>query len=210
MEAILSICLGVGLAAACGFRVFIPLLVMSIAAHSGHLNLAPGFQWIGSDAALVAFGIATCLEVAGYYVPFMDNLLDTLATPAAIVAGTVVTASVITGMSPMLKWTLAVIAGGGAAGLVQGATIFTRGASTATTGGLGNPLFATIEWGGSAAASAAAIFVPALVIAVLALVMFVLVWRSRDDRKTLRADDSVSDLDTFKPKMAGMGVYPPK
>lgn len=210
MEAILSVCLGVGLAAACGFRVFVPLLVMSVAAHSGQLNLAPGFQWIGSDAALVAFGIATCLEVAGYFVPWMDNLLDTLATPAAIVAGTVVTASVITGMSPMLKWTLAVIAGGGVAGLVQGATMFTRGASTATTGGLGNPLFATIELGGSAAASAAAIFVPALAIVVLSLAMFVVVWRSRNERKTLPSDEPVPGFDSFKPNMAGMGVYPPK
>src|SRR5258705_403728 len=143
METLFGVCMGIGLAAACGFRVFVPLLVMSIASLSGHLTLAPSFQWIGSYPALIAFSVATALEIAAYYVPWLDHLLDTIATPAAIVAGTVVTASMISGMSPFLQWTLAAIAGGGAAGLVQGATVLTRAASTATTGGLGNPLVAT-------------------------------------------------------------------
>src|SRR5215471_8006470 len=117
---ILSICLGIGLSAACGFRVFVPLLVMNLASMSGHLTLAAGFAWIGSYPALIAFSVATVLEIAGYYIPWVDHLLDTIATPSAIIAGTIVTASVVTGMSPFLKWTLAVIAGGGAAALVQG------------------------------------------------------------------------------------------
>src|SRR6266404_6194452 len=127
METVLSVCLGIGLSAACGFRVFVPLLVMSIAALSGHLTLAHGFEWIESYPALVAFSVATCLEVAGYYIPWVDHLLDTIATPAAIVAGTIITASMVTDMSPFLRWTLAAIAGGGAAGVVQGTTVLTRG-----------------------------------------------------------------------------------
>ena len=127
----LSICIGVGLSAACGFRVFVPLLMMSIASLSGHLTLAQSFQWIGSYPALIAFSVATALEVAAYYVPWLDHILDVLATPMAIIAGIVVTASVVTGMSPFLKWTLAVIAGGGVAGLVQGTTVAARTASTA-------------------------------------------------------------------------------
>src|SRR5437763_11567122 len=109
-EFILALCIGVGLSAACGFRVFVPLLIMSIAASSGHLNLAPGFQWIASPAAMAAFSVATVLEVAGYYIPWVDHLLDTIATPAAIIAGTIVTASMVTGMSPFMRWTLALIA----------------------------------------------------------------------------------------------------
>jgi len=144
METVLCICIGIGLSAACGFRVFVPLLVMSIASLSGHLTLAPGFDWIGSYPALVTFSVATCLEIGGYYIPWVDHLLDTIATPAAIVAGTVITASMVSDMSPLLKWTLAAIAGGGAAGVVQGTTVLARGASTALTGGLGNPIFATI------------------------------------------------------------------
>jgi uncharacterized protein DUF4126 len=166
---LLSICLGVGLSAACGFRVFVPLLVMSIASLSGHLTLTPGFQWIGTYPALITFGVATAVEVAGYYIPWVDHALDTIATPAAVVAGTIVTASIVTGMSPLLKWSLAIIAGGGAAGLVQGATVVTRAASTATTGGLGNPLFATIELGAAAFASLLALAVPVLAVTILVL-----------------------------------------
>ncbi len=173
---LLSICLGIGLSAACGFRVFVPLLVMNLAALSGNLTLAPGFQWLGTYPATITFSVATALEIAGYYSPWVDHLLDTLATPAAIVAGTIITASMVTGMSPFLKWTLAVIAGGGAAGLVQGTTVLTRGASTLTTGGLGNPVFATIELGGALVTSIAAIVAP-FVVAAIVVIVFVLLGR---------------------------------
>jgi hypothetical protein len=172
METLLSICVGIGLSAACGFRVFVPLLVMSIASLSGHLTLAHGFEWIGTYPALISFAIATCLEVAGYYIPWLDHLLDTIATPASVVAGIVVTASAVSDMSPFLKWTLAVIAGGSAAGLVQGATVMTRAACTATTAGLGNPLVASMELAGAAVTSILALVAPVLAILMLATVAF--------------------------------------
>ena len=123
---------------------------------------------------MIALSLATCLEITGYYIPWLDHLLDTIATPAAIVAGTVVTASAVTDMSPFLKWSLAVIAGGGAAGLVQGATVITRSASTVATGGLANPLVSTLELAGAAITSVLAIVVPVLAVGLLAagLVMF--------------------------------------
>jgi hypothetical protein len=167
METVMSICVGIGLSAACGFRVFVPLLVMSIASLSGHLTLAHGFEWIGSYPALISFSVATCIEIAGYYIPWVDHLLDTMATPAAIVAGTLVTASMVAHMSPFLKWTLAAIAGGGAAGLIQGTTVLTRGASTLTTGGFANPMFATIELGGALFTSVLAIVAPLLAVTLL-------------------------------------------
>ncbi|MCI0538603.1 MAG: DUF4126 domain-containing protein [Verrucomicrobiales bacterium] len=169
---ILAFCIGVGLSAACGFRVFVPLLIMSIAAYSGELTLSSGFQWIGSPVALIAFSVATLLEVAGYYVPWVDHFLDAIATPAAIVAGTIVTASMVTGLSPFMRWTLALIAGGGAASLVQGATVLARGASFATTGGLANPVVATMELGGSVGTSFLALMMPPLTILVIAVVLF--------------------------------------
>jgi hypothetical protein len=175
MEIVLSICLGIGLSAACGFRVFVPLLVMNIAALSGHLHLAHGFEWLGSYPALVTFSVATCLEIAGYYIPWVDHLLDTVATPAAVVAGTLVSASVIGDMSPFLKWTLAAIAGGGAAGLVQGTTVLARGTSTATTAGLGNPLVATAELGGALTVSILSLVAPVLAAIVVAGLLFLLV-----------------------------------
>lgn len=175
MDALLSICIGIGLSAACGFRVFVPLLVMSIASLSGHLTLAPGFEWIGTYHALGAFAVASFLEISAYYIPWVDNVLDTVAVPAAMVAGTIAVASSVSDMSPLLKWALAVIVGGGVAGTVQGFTTLTRVASTATTGGLGNPIIATIEAGGSTAMSVLAIALPVLAaIAVIGVLYFAL------------------------------------
>jgi len=171
MELLLSICVGLGLSAACGFRIFVPLLITSIAAHSGHLSLAPSFDWIGSPAALTAFSIATALEVGAYYIPWLDNFLDTVATPAAVVAGTVVTASMVTDVSPFLKWSLAVVAGGGVAGAVQATTVLARGFSLTGTGGLANPLVATAELGGSLLTAVAAILAPLFAIVLVLLLI---------------------------------------
>jgi hypothetical protein len=185
METILSLMIGIGLSAACGFRVFVPLLVVSIAAHTGQLTLASSFAWMGSDPALIAFSIATVLEVAAYYVPWLDNLLDSVSSPAAVIAGTVITASLVTDMSPFLKWTLAAIAGGGAAGLVQGTTVLTRGASTATTAGLANPILATAELAGSFFTSILALVAPVLaVLLAVGLVAFVGVRYAKVKRRT--------------------------
>ena len=168
MNEFLSVALGIGLAAACGFRVFVPLLFVSIAAKAGKLTLVSSFQWMGSDAAMIAFGVATAIEIAAYYIPWLDNLLDTIATPAAVVAGAIISASVFTGMDPFLRWTLAIIAGGGAAGAVQTATVVTRAASTASTGGFGNFVVATGELILAVVASFLAVFVPIVLIVCLA------------------------------------------
>ena len=169
---VLSLLVGTGLAAACGFRVFVPLLVMSVAARAGHLQLGAGFGWIASAPALTAFAAATALEIAGYFIPYVDHVLDVLAAPAAVVAGTLATASSVIGMSPFLKWSLAVIAGGGLAALVHAATGATRAASTATTGGLANPVVAAAEAGSSTLLSILAIAAPIVAFAVLALVVY--------------------------------------
>ena len=144
-ETLLGMAVGIGLSAACGFRVFVPLLTMNVAALTGYLHLAPGFEWIGSYPATIAFGTATVVEVLAYYIPWLDHFLDLIASPAAIIAGTIATASMVMELSPFLKWTLAIIAGGGAAALIQGATVALRTKSSALTGGMGNPLVSTAE-----------------------------------------------------------------
>src|SRR4051812_19060204 len=174
MDTVLSICVGIGFSAASGFRVFVPLLIMSIASLSGHMTLASNFQWIGTYPALTAFSVATALEIAGYYIPWVDHLLDTIATPAAIVAGTIVTSSKLTGMDPFMQWTLGVMVGGGVAGLVQGGTILTRAASTSTTGGLGNPLVATAELALSIFTTILALVVPVLAALLVLAIGFVI------------------------------------
>jgi uncharacterized protein DUF4126 len=178
LELILSICLGVGLSAACGFRVFVPLLGISAAALAGQVHLASEFEWVGTWPALACFLTATILEVAAYYVPWIDNALDSIATPAAVVAGTLATASVITDLSPLSKWTLAVIAGGGVAGLIQTGTVALRGASTATTGGLANFLVATAELIASVCTTILAIVLPVLALGLVLLVGGVILYRS--------------------------------
>jgi hypothetical protein len=172
-ETILSIIVGLGLSAACGFRVFVPLLVMSIASLSGHLNLSSGFEWIGTYPALVAFAIATVLEIAGYYIPWVDHLLDVVAAPAAVVAGIIVMASSVAGMSPFLRWSLAIIAGGGIAGTFHAATGMSRVASSVKTAGLGNPILSTMEAGGAIAFSVIAITIPLLGIAAIAIFLVI-------------------------------------
>jgi hypothetical protein len=179
MEMIVSIAIGVGLAAACGFRVFVPLLVLSIAARAGAVPISAGFEWLTTTAALIAFSIATVLEVIAYYVPWLDNLLDTLATPAAVVAGVIASASVLTDLPPILKWSVAIIAGGGAAGTVQGVTSLLRLKSTATTGGLGNFVLASAELGGSVVTSILAIVLPVVTLVVLIVVVFLIFKLSR-------------------------------
>jgi hypothetical protein len=158
-EAVMGVMAGVGLSAACGFRVFVPLLGMSIANMAGHLTLSSGFEWIGSWPALIAFATATVIEIGAYYVPWIDNIMDAAAIPVAAVAGMIVTASQVGDMSPFLKWTLAVIAGGGVGLTVQGGTVAIRAASSATTGGLGNFGFSTLE------------LIAAVVLTVLAVVL---------------------------------------
>jgi Domain of unknown function (DUF4126) len=176
METALSIIVGVGLSAACGFRVFVPMLGTSIAALSGHLQLADGFGWIGTPAAAIGFGTATLIEIGAYYVPWLDNLLDTISTPAAIVAGTIMTASMVVDMSPFLKWSLAIITGGGAAGVIQGGAATLRAVSTGTTGGMANPVFSTLEWIGSLVMTILAVVMPVLAgLLVVALIVVAIV-----------------------------------
>jgi hypothetical protein len=176
MDYVLYILLGIGLAAACGFRVFVPFLVISIAALTGHLKLAPDFVWLGSWPALIVFGVATVLEIVAYYVPWLDHILDIAATPMAIVAGVVVTASVVTGMSPVLRWSLAAIAGGGVAAAVQLSTVALRRATTYATAGFGHPLAATVETGGSAGMSILSLALP-FVAGILAILLILLAAR---------------------------------
>jgi hypothetical protein len=165
LEGLISVAIGLGLAAACGFRVFTPLLIAGLAAHWGRLPLAGGFEWLGTTPALLAFGTATLLEIGAYYIPWVDHALDLLATPAAVLAGMVAAASVVTDLPPLLKWTVTIIGGGGAAGAMQAATVLLRLKSTALTGGLANPVVATVELMGSVITAVLAIVLPVLAVA---------------------------------------------
>jgi len=160
MEILLSLFAGLGLAAAAGFRVFVPLLAVGLAARFEVLALSDGFAWMGSNGALIVFATATLVELLGYYLPWVDNLLDTIASPAAVVAGIVLTAAVLTDLDPTLRWALAVVAGGGTSATFQGLTAGTRAVTTFATGGVANPLVSTVEALASTLLAALAVLVP--------------------------------------------------
>ena len=167
-DIVVSVALGVGLAAAVGFRVFLPLLVMGGAAYTGHLTLSDGLEWLATPTALAMLSVAAIAEILAYYIPGVDNLLDAIATPTALVAGTIAAAAVMTDLPPIVKWTTAVIAGGGAAGVTQSVTSLLRAKSTVMTGGLGNAAVSTSEAGGALLVSLLALLAP---LAALALVV---------------------------------------
>lgn len=174
MDIGLSIIIGIGLSTACGFRIFVPFLVMSIASLTGYLTLSANFEWIGTYPALLVFATATFLEILAYYIPWVDNALDTISTPVAVIAGIIATASVVLDVSPLLKWTLAVVVGGGVAGIVKSKMALLRGASSATTGGTGNFLVSTGELLGSAVTSLLAILLPVLALVLVLIILFLI------------------------------------
>ncbi len=185
METILGLCIGIGLSAACGFRVFVPLLVMSVAAIFGWFEPMKGFEWLSIPAVCVALGFATICEIGAYYIPWVDNALDSIATPAAMIAGTLSTLAVSSGeMSQFATWASAIIVGGGTASAVQLSTVALRGASTLTTGGVANPVVSTGEWMGAVVLSILSFMLPFLVVFLVILVIIWMVRWAREKRKT--------------------------
>ncbi len=160
LETITAICLGLALSASCGFRVFVPMLVGGIAAKAGYLELAQEFEWLGTWPAIAIFSVATVVEIGAYYLPWLDNLLDSITVPVAVVAGILLAAASFGDMDPMLKWSLATVAGGGTAGIISLGMSGLRLGSSLLTGGSGNPVISTLEWIGSLILSILAIALP--------------------------------------------------
>ncbi len=175
MAIVLSVLLGISLSAASGFRVFVPFLFVSIASKAGFIQLSDGFSWMASTPALILFLIAVFVEILAYYIPFVDNALDTISMPVAVIAGTVLSATVITDMAPMVKWTLAIIAGGGISATIHSALAITRGASSSITAGLGNNAVSSFENISSTLISAFAIFSPVIAIAIVIIFIIIII-----------------------------------
>jgi hypothetical protein len=178
---LMSLSLGLALSACCGFRVFVPLLVAAVAAKLGWLPTSSGFEWMGTYPAIIAFSVAAVAEISAYYFPFIDNLLDTVTTPASVVAGTAISASTFVDFDPMLKWTLALIAGGGAAGIIQAGTGLLRLGSSKFTAGTANPVVATGENVFSVVGSLLSLLVPVVMaiafIVLIAILLYFLLSR---------------------------------
>jgi len=186
-ETIISIFLGVGLAASVGFRVFLPLFALSLASYFGVWDLNDNWQWIGSLAAVITLGVATLVEIFAYFIPWVDNLLDSFAVPLAAIAGTAVMVSTVADLDPVVTWSLAIIAGGGTATAIKGAGATSRLASTATTGGLANPVVSTVETGTALVVTTASIFAPILAAVLVIIILFVIFRIYRKLRPRARA-----------------------
>ena len=186
---LMAILMGISLSAASGFRVFLPPFLLSIVARFDliwflDLNLAgTQFEYFTSTLAIIILGIATIAEFAGYYVPWIDNTLDTIATPASILAGISMTAIVLEGTDPIIQWAIAVVAGGGVSATIQSATVATRGLSSTFTFGLGNSAVATGENVASVVLTLIAILVPVLSAFVVILVVALLVRMNRKKKE---------------------------
>jgi hypothetical protein len=175
-DTIISIFLGIGLAASVGFRVFLPLFALSLAAYFNIWELNENWQWVGSLATLITLGVATVVEIFAYFIPWVDNILDSMAIPLAAIAGTAVMVSTVADLDPVVTWSLAIIAGGGTATAIKGAGATSRLASMASTGGLANPIVSTVETGTAFVVSIASIFAPILA-AVLVIIILIIVFR---------------------------------
>lgn len=185
LELLFSIALGIGLAAACGFRVFVPLLVAGLAARADWVPLTESFAWLQSTPALIALGTAAALETAAFYIPGLDHVLDVLAGPVAIVAGILASASVMVDMPPEVRWPIAVIAGGGIAGITKLSSAVIRAKSAAMTGGLANPVVSTAETAGAAGISVLAVIAPVIC---LVVTIAMIVWAVRRARRLRRRE----------------------
>jgi hypothetical protein len=184
-DALLHVAIGLGLSAAAGFRILIPFFAMSVAASTGHLKLAPEMAWIGTQGAMVAFGIAAVIEVLIYFIPVLNNFMDMIEVPAAAIAGTILTATVTSDLNPFLRWSLAAIAGGSIAGTTEAFMSVTRLASTAAAGPAGNVAVGMGELAGSGVLSILSILLPILTLVVLAVLVYLVVQglRKRGSRR---------------------------
>jgi hypothetical protein len=170
LSVVMSIAAGLALAAAAGFRAFVPLLAAGLAIHFGYMEPARGFDWLGEPVVLVALSVATAAEIAAYYLPGVDHVLDLIGAPVAVAAGIVAAAGVMVGLPDWLRWLTAIGAGGAIATAGHALNAVGRAKTGATSGGLG----------GSLLFAALALLLPVLaLIAIVVLVAWALKRRRR-------------------------------
>ncbi|UIR57916.1 DUF4126 domain-containing protein [Sphingobacterium sp. SRCM116780] len=171
---IISACIGIGLAAATGFRVFLPIFIISLSSYFNWIPIAENWEWLASLPTLIISAVAMLIEVLSFYIPFLDNVLDSISIPLATIAGSALFALQFTDMQDIPQWALSIIAGGGTAALIGTSFAGTRAASSATTGGLGNPVVSTVETTGSIVMTILTIIAPILALVVVILIVWLI------------------------------------
>jgi hypothetical protein len=141
-----SLAMGIGLAACAGLRAWLPLLLAGLLARGGVLELGPSFRFIASNEALILFGVATVVEMLGDKIPAVDHALDAISTVLRPAAGSLLVASVMWKIpDPLTALALGVAVGAPTSLVPHAAKSALRAASTAFTGGLGNPVLSLLE-----------------------------------------------------------------
>lgn len=192
---VLSAFIGIGLAAATGFRVFLPMFAVSLASYLHWIPTSESFEWLAGLPALITTGIATIAEVLAYYIPFVDHLLDTISVPMATIAGSILFASQFTELGTFPQWALALIAGGGTAATISSGFAGIRAASTATTGGLGNPVVGTTETAGAGVMAVLAMAAPVIAAILAIIIVLVILFLGRKAwRKFRRKKETISNV----------------
>ncbi|MEC5157304.1 DUF4126 domain-containing protein [Chryseobacterium sp. MP_3.2] len=202
---VISAFIGIGLAAATGFRVFLPMFAVSLASFMGWIPMSENFEWLSGIPTLIATGIAMIFEILAYYIPFVDHLLDTLSIPLATIAGSIMFASQFAEVGTFSTWALALIAGGGTAAAISSGFAGTRAASTATTGGFGNSVVATTETAGAGIMSVLALsapviaFIVAIILLIVVLVLGRKIWRKFRNFNT-KSNATIIDVEAVETK----------
>lgn len=190
-ELFIALVMGVSLSATCGFRIFVPLLITGLAVRITSIDVSPALSWTGSNLGLSLLAFATVVEVLTYYIPIVDNLMDTIAVPLAAVAGTLLTGGMLEGMPDALQWSLGVVAGGGAAAMVTTGTAAVRAVSSGASLGVGNHVVSTAENGLATAGSIIALCLPPIIAGILLILLIAglcYLWRKlRKRRRTASA-----------------------
>lgn len=175
MNALIGLCIGVGLSSSTGFRILVPFACLSAASLYGGFDLPSNMAWLNSYPAFIGLLVGTFIEVAAFYIPWINDALDTVEFPAAVIAGTYLTGNFAADLPTLLQWSVALAAGGGTAGAIQGMTGITRLASNSATGGCASPITASIEWLSALILAILSITLPLLaIVLVVGVVVFAL------------------------------------
>jgi len=187
-DVVSSVSLAIGLAACAGLRAWLPLLLAGALSRAGVITLGSSFSFLGSNRALILFGVATLIEIVGDKIPAVDHALDMLSTVLRPAAGTLLAASVMWRIQdPLVALAMGVAVGAPAALVPHAAKSLLRAASTTFTGGLANPVISVAEDVLAVGMFVLTIVVPVLAALTLLVVAFFVLRRlTRRPAPTLR------------------------
>ena len=133
-----------GLSGAAGLNPWLPLFTSALLARLDVVELAAPFDTLSSTLGLVLLGALTAADFVGDKIPLVDHVLHLAGTVVAPVSGAILFAGE-TGLETDLPTLVAVLLGGATAGSIHAGGGAVRPVSTATTGGIANPLLSLGE-----------------------------------------------------------------